>query len=340
MAIPEDLIDKIKAIPQKTGVYRMRDIDGNIIYVGKSKNLNARVKSYFNTHHEWSKLKRLVFNIKDIDFIVTDTHLEAQILECALIKKLKPLYNAQFKNDNKYIYFRLNQSNKLSSISMVSEREEEYCYGPFRSKNIVSEMIINLEKIYPIIMEENTFKFTYKTLIKAMNNKQFIENYNSLVRIFLDNNTLQAFVTQIEKNMRTAASKQIFETAGFYRDLLQCFNYVSSYLKENQATEESTIDVILGEKIEEGYKLFFISRHKILSKEKLPVITSEALESFIEKGRLRKDKLKNFSEKRALDFSYIIKSEVNNPEGKVLLYLDLREQVNNLGEFIARLSNC
>ncbi len=97
--IPEHLEERIKTIPEKPGVYRMKDKNGNILYVGKSKSLRSRVKSYFYGDHGQDKIKEMVSRIGDIDIITTDTHLEAQVLECELIKKLRPPYNRQIIND-------------------------------------------------------------------------------------------------------------------------------------------------------------------------------------------------------------------------------------------------
>ena len=100
--IPQHLKEKIKTIPAKPGIYQMKDLNGNIIYIGKSKVLHSGVKSYFYNEHRHNKIKRMVLHIQDVDVIITDTHLEAQMLECALIKKFKPIYNKQFKNDKNY----------------------------------------------------------------------------------------------------------------------------------------------------------------------------------------------------------------------------------------------
>ena len=80
-------------LPMEPGIYKMIDAKGNVIYIGKSKMLNKRVKTYFANNPNWDKINRMVRLIDDIDFIVTDTHLEARILECSLIKELKPIFN-------------------------------------------------------------------------------------------------------------------------------------------------------------------------------------------------------------------------------------------------------
>ena len=90
--ISDKIKKKLDMLPMEPGIYKMIDAKGNVIYIGKSKMLNKRVKTYFANNPNWDKINRMVRLIDDIDFIVTDTHLEARILECSLIKELKPIF--------------------------------------------------------------------------------------------------------------------------------------------------------------------------------------------------------------------------------------------------------
>jgi len=96
------LKNKRDQIPAQPGVYKMLDASGRIIYVGKSKCLKKRVNSYFTKAFKHSKIEKMVFLIADIEYVVTDTHLEARLLECQLIKEIKPYFNAQMKNDRHF----------------------------------------------------------------------------------------------------------------------------------------------------------------------------------------------------------------------------------------------
>ena len=336
VAIPQHLAEKIKSIPQKPGIYKMKDINGNIIYIGKSKSLNSRVKSYFTLQHDWSKLKRLVFHIRDIDYIVTDTHLEAQILECALIKKLKPLFNAQFKNDNKYIYFKLNKNPQLPPITIVEEREEEYCLGPFRSRNILSEMILSLEKIYPILRVKDTYDFTYNILLESIDKDIYDLNHKSLLEIFFQEAQMLEFISQLDKRMRMSAANQQFETASYYRDLIFYIKYAADNKAEAKDADSSR-EIVLGEKITNGYKLFYISDNRIILKRKISEINLEVLGCFITQGREIKGKVPQRKEKSDLDFKYIINSEVQATANKAVLFIEEFIEVDqkNLENFIS-----
>ena len=104
------LKEKIESLPKTPGIYMMKDKYGDIIYVGKSKKLKERVKSYFiNSKNHSRKVKRMVNNICDIDFILTDTELDALLLECEMIKKIRPMYNKLMKNHENYSYIKIMQ---------------------------------------------------------------------------------------------------------------------------------------------------------------------------------------------------------------------------------------
>ena len=102
MISKDDLDIKVKALPQNPGVYKYLDKAGNIIYVGKAKNLKKRVSSYFAKNHQSFKTNVLVKRIKDIEYIVTETENDALLLENVLIKSLQPRYNVMLKDDKTY----------------------------------------------------------------------------------------------------------------------------------------------------------------------------------------------------------------------------------------------
>lgn len=319
--IPKHLVDKVKSIPSKPGIYKMKDKDGNIIYIGKSKTLNTRVKSYFYGHHEFNKIERMVFNINDIDYIVTDTHLEAQILECVLIKKLQPIYNSQFKNDRKYKYLKVENKYKNKPLIVVDEREDENSFGPYRSKGKLIEIIKSFENIFPISKCESSYKFTYNILPKSMNMDMFKQNRDCLIEIFTKKECMLEFISQIEKKMNLASSQFKFETASFYRDMYNYMRYIYKRL-ENQFNDLKSKKILIGEKIENGFKIFYISNHKIIYKKKYQIVTRKDIKEFLRRAKELEDNLlKIKNEKRDLDFSTIIKAEIQDESTKSVLFL-------------------
>ena len=113
----KDFKDKLSRVPDKPGSYQMKNKDGLVIYVGKAKNLKKRLKSYF-TGRVTGKTKALVSNIDDFDYIVTDSELEAFILEITLIHKYNPKYNIMLKDDKSYPYIELS-NDKYPTLKII-----------------------------------------------------------------------------------------------------------------------------------------------------------------------------------------------------------------------------
>lgn len=329
----EILKEKIDAIPLKPGIYQMKDKEGNIIYVGKSKTLKSRVKSYFYGEHEREKTKMMVFNIHDIDYIVTDTHLEAQILECALIKKLQPIYNKQFKNDKRYMYLKIESYNRFKPVSAVYEKENDYCLGPYRSKNILFDTVKFFENIYPILKYDNSYDFTYKILPEKMNEDTFEKNRECLIDIFNNKENMEAFLSKLQNDMGKLASELKFEAATMYRDMIDNIRYL--YNNTNQLQEAENRKILLGEKIDDGYKVFYISDDRIILKKKYEKLTEKSLKDFLKKSKEMEVKSSYIiDEKRNLDFKKIIQNEIKDTESKSILFVDrnyeLSEFINSL----------
>lgn len=329
--IPQHLKEKVQGLPMKPGIYKFLDIDGRIIYIGKSKGLRSRVMSYFNTQHEWNKLKRLVFNIQDIEHIATDTHLEAKILECVLIKKHKPMYNAQFTKDKNYRYIII-QDNPMKPIAVAPEREGQSSFGPFRSKGILSDAIMALENLFPIVKSDQAFNYSFKVFPLKLDEEAFKENKGSLIEIFTNNHAMKEFLRSLEDNMKVASAQFQFELASYYKNLLNSFNYI--YRCQLMIAPEVGNSVIMGEGLEEGYKLFYIAEDNLILKERLMALDKDRLLSFMERAEGIKKIYKGINEKRNLDFKFIIRSEILNEDNKAFIHL---KDDYNIEDFIEKL---
>ena len=131
----KELREKAMALPLLPGVYIMRDSSHNIIYIGKAKALKNRVSQYFgsqNNHQE--KVRRMVSNVYDFDYIITDSEFEALILECSLIKQNTPKYNILLKDDKGYSYIKVS-SDKWRRISYALQQDDPKAtyIGPYKS---------------------------------------------------------------------------------------------------------------------------------------------------------------------------------------------------------------
>ena len=119
-----ELKEKIKNLPSSPGVYLMKESRGGIIYVGKANNLKRRVQSYFHNSKSHSpKVEKLVKHLTDFDYLITDTEFEAFMLECQLIKQLKPLYNKKMKNPLSYTYIVIQMDDEYPIMLPRSETQ-------------------------------------------------------------------------------------------------------------------------------------------------------------------------------------------------------------------------
>jgi len=148
-----DLVEKARSFPAKPGVYFMKDSMGNIIYVGKAKKLRSRVMQYFQHNRDRSpKINALIENIHDIEYVLTDTELEAFLTECRMIKELKPRYNSQMKNDRKYAYIKISLNEKFPRMSITTEKDEtgSLFFGPYTSQVSVERAVAFMRDYFKI----------------------------------------------------------------------------------------------------------------------------------------------------------------------------------------------
>ena len=133
----------ISEMPEKPGIYIYRDKDKNVIYVGKAKKLKRRVSSYFNNSYHTVKTEKLVENICDLEYIVTDSEEEALILECNFIKRYRPKYNILLKDDKSYPYIKVTTNEKFPRIFLTRhfEKDNAKYFGPFPDVNYAKELV-------------------------------------------------------------------------------------------------------------------------------------------------------------------------------------------------------
>ncbi|MCG2772748.1 MAG: excinuclease ABC subunit UvrC [Desulfobacterales bacterium] len=149
-----EFAELLKSIPRKPGVYLMKDVNGKMIYVGKAIVLRNRVRSYFHeSANQIPKVSRLVDEIANIEFIVTDTELEALILECNLIKKHRPRFNVHLKDDKHYPYIKISMQDDFPRIYITRRmlRDGARYFGPFTSSRSVHRTLDLLRHIFPYI---------------------------------------------------------------------------------------------------------------------------------------------------------------------------------------------
>lgn len=148
-----DIKAKLRELPMTPGVYLMRDSSGKIIYVGKSKHLKNRVSSYFvNSKNHSPKTVAMVENVADFDYIMTDTEVEALVLECNLIKKHRPKYNILLKDDKQYPYIKLTLNEDYPRIYMTRKirRDGAKYFGPYMSSMMVRNALDTIKRVFKV----------------------------------------------------------------------------------------------------------------------------------------------------------------------------------------------
>src|SRR5918997_4484439 len=155
MSIAMTLQQRLENLPTNPGCYLYKDTEGTILYVGKAVNLRSRVRSYSKKSASHSpKTRRLVQNITDMEWIVTDSELEALILECNLIKKHRPKYNIRLRDDKHYPYLMLTTSEpfpRLLITRRVGQNDGNKYFGPFTNSHAVYETSRLVYRLFPLV---------------------------------------------------------------------------------------------------------------------------------------------------------------------------------------------
>jgi excinuclease ABC subunit C len=152
MTLDERLQARLAGLPLKPGVYIMRDVDHKVIYVGKAVVLRHRVRSYFQAGADHPpKTERLVAEVADLEWIVTESELEALILECELIKRYRPRYNVRLKDDKRYPYIKISMGEDYPRVLIVRNmaRDGGRYFGPFTSSQVVYQSLELLRRLFP-----------------------------------------------------------------------------------------------------------------------------------------------------------------------------------------------
>lgn len=226
----ETLKETIKLVPDQPGCYLYYDKDGEIIYVGKAKNLKRRVYSYFHKQHDSVKTTVLVSQIEKLEYIITDSEVEALILESHLIKKHKPRYNVLLKDDKKYPYFLITDED-FPRIQVVRKKnlnpDKGRFYGPYTDVGAMYATLDFLKKLFPL-KQCKTPKFSnrpclYYHIGKCLapcQGKVTPEEYQKLihqVELFLSGKQTE-LLKQIQEQMQKYAYSEQFEKAAKMRD--------------------------------------------------------------------------------------------------------------------------
>jgi len=214
---------RLKTLPSNTGIYKFYDKVGNILYVGKAKNIKKRVSSYFRSNHKNFKTNLLVKQIFKIENIIVETEMDALLLENNLIKKLKPKYNVLLKDDKTYPWICIirNPRPKIFLTRKINNKSGEY-FGPYMSGKKVRVLIQMIKELYPFFNHD----LIHLLKIKDEENeiKMFDNNIKS-IKSFIRGN-FKKTIKQFKQEMLELSSKREYEKAQKIKEKL---DIVSSY---------------------------------------------------------------------------------------------------------------
>lgn len=229
----KDFKEKLALVPTKPGSYQMKNKDGIIIYVGKAKNLQRRLRSYF-TRTLTGKTKMLVDDIDDFDYIVTSSELESLILEITLIKKYDPKYNILLRDDKSYPYIELT-NDKYPTLKVVRnvkrKKNKNHLYGPYPNVSAARKTVNMINRIYPLRKCDNLKKdlCLYYHINECLGyckkdvDKDLIDNMKKEIISFLKGDS-SIITEKINKEMTKASENLNYERALELKNMLDDIN--------------------------------------------------------------------------------------------------------------------
>lgn len=244
--------EQLKKLPEKPGVYLMKDQWGNIIYIGKAKVLKNRVSSYFrgiNSHPP--KVKAMVAVIDEFEYIMTDSEMEALILEQTLIKRHKPKFNILLKDDKQYPYIKVTVDERYPRAFMTRQvlKDKARYFGPYTSADAVKRTLEVLTEIYPIRkcnknLEKGTSRpclnFHIHKCLGPCQGTVFVHDYQEMIQKIMDflSGKSEILTDQLREKMAKASAELAFEEAAKYRDQIQA---ISSLMEKQKMVAESDV---------------------------------------------------------------------------------------------------
>ena len=277
--IISDKIEKALAVlPNKPGVYLMHDRNGRVIYVGKAKNLNNRVHSYFRESGRHSvKVTTLTSHVEDIETIMTDSEIEALILECNLIKKYRPRYNIMLKDDKTYPYLKLTLQEAFPRMYITRKvvRDGARYYGPYPDVGALRSTVKLLRSLFPVRncrnmnQERPCLQYHIKRCLAPCTGKVDPQEYGELVNsisMVLDGKT-QELRRNLKQSMQEAAENYEFEQAARYRDQLQAVNRLEE--SQKAVLEGGDMDIVgyAADDFNVCLQVFFVRGGKLIGRK-------------------------------------------------------------------------
>ena len=276
--------EELKKLPKEPGVYIMRDDKDVILYVGKAVNLHNRVRSYFRDNiGRGPMIDKMVSLIARFEYIVTDSELEALVLENNLIKENSPKYNTLLKDDKTYPYIKVTLGEEYPRIlfSRTMKKDKSKYYGPYTSAAAVKDTIELLNKLYnlrtcsrslprDIGIERPCLNYHIKQCMAPCQGYIAKEQYREQVNQALEflNGNYNMILKDLEGKMKAAAESLDFEAAAGYRDLYNSVKSVSQKQKITDSVgEDKDVIALYQDEMEAVVQVFFVRDGKLIGRE-------------------------------------------------------------------------
>ncbi len=285
--------EELKKLPASPGVYIMHDRHDEIIYVGKAISLKNRVRQYFQeSRSKTAKIEKMVSRIARFEYIITDSELEALVLECNLIKEHRPRYNTMLKDDKTYPYIKVTMDEAFPRVLFSRTMKKDKCryFGPYTSAGAVKDTIDLIHKLWKlrtctrrlpqdIGKERPCLNYHIKQCQAPCQGYISQEEYGKAVAQTLDflNGKYEPVLSMLEEKMMQASDEMDFETAIEYRELLNSVKQVAQKQKiTSQSMEDRDIIAMARDSEDAVVQVFFVRDGKLIGREHFHVSASTA----------------------------------------------------------------
>ena len=288
-----NLEEELKKLPARPGVYLMHAADDEIIYVGKAVRLCSRVRQYFqNSRKPGEKIARMVSNIAWFEYIVTDSEVEALVLECNLIKLHRPKYNTMLMDDKAYPYIRVTVEEDFPRVLLARKRARDHSryFGPYPSGTSVREILDLIHRLYGIRTcsrslpkeigkERPCLNYHIKQCPGPCTGNISAEEYAVHVQSVLDllGGGFSKLRRELEEKMKDAASRMEFEEAARYRDLAARVKAIAQTQKitDSNSLDDRDLIACAVEDSDAVVQVFFVREGKLIGREHFHVSVAE-----------------------------------------------------------------
>ena len=279
-----DLQDELKKLPDLPGVYIMHDKTDAIIYIGKAVSLRKRVRQYFQpSHNEGIKKKQMVEHIARFEYIITDSELEALVLECNLIKEHTPKYNTMLRDDKSYPYIRVTLGENFPRVLFARQmkKDKSRYFGPYTSAGAVKDTIDLINKIYKlrtcnrilprdIGLERACLNYHIHQCEAPCQGLISKEEYAKKIQGVLEflNGNYGPVIRELEAKMNQASMDMEFEKAIEYRELLSSVKQIAQKQKMTHTDgEDKDIIALAADDVDAVVQVFFIRSGKLIGRD-------------------------------------------------------------------------